>query len=823
MSLFKPKLQRATARERKKKKSKPPLRSFLDPQRLMAGGVFFGFGLLIAVVCFVGLSPAGPPLMEGQEARIRIVADFPYSYTSAIQRRKKIERARRQVPPVYRLEMAPYEAFRDSMEKLAGKLNEWSRHLAGEIEGLDDPALRMAEAEKFLRPRIKAFESASGYSANPESLAAILAQVEAGRAGEVLRESLLILENILRGGVYDPAQTALKTGANRLNIFEVRHESGRAAPVEAQEAQDALRSLRISLAALDVPREVSAALYQILSQGLEPNMVYDAEKSEMRIQEAIKRIKPEPVEVAKEESIIEPGSYVTAMDLEKLNVYRQELKKHTAANLGVNKLLVSRLFMTFVVLLAAAIYIKISHQQLHRQTRLLALAFLIILFNMLIIRLIYEAAELEIGGSLNPALVAVSPYLSPVALGPVILAVLLGSWHGVLAALLVSVFYALMQGNSLALLLVSLLASLTGIYYCRNVQVRTRLLGAGLLSGLCVAISAFFLGLRDNLSLALILQQMGAGLVVGVLTGMAVVGFLPVLEKLFRRCTDITLLELTDFNHPLLRRLQMEAPGSYHHSLMVANLSERAAVQIGANPLVCRVCSYFHDAGKLVKPEYFAENQREGANPHLHRNPSMSALVIKSHVKEGSALAKQHKLPRLITDVIQQHHGTSLIQYFYYKALAKQRANLAAYYFNDAPVIDFDQVSESTYRYEGPKPRSRESAIIMLADSVEAACRSLKKITPQSVRDLIENIVQTRIEDGQLDDTAITLREISKIKDSFHFILLNMLHSRVEYPSKEKQKQAAAEVKEAHQRPSNGAPRNEKNAHAGKQTETAAK
>ncbi|HLS28804.1 MAG TPA: HDIG domain-containing protein, partial [Opitutales bacterium] len=223
------------------------------------------------------------------------------------------------------------------------------------------------------------------------------------------------------------------------------------------------------------------------------------------------------------------------------------------------------------------------------------------------------------------------------------------------------------------------------------------------------------------------------------------------------------------------------APGTYHHSLVVANLSENAANAIGANGLLCRVCAIFHDIGKIIKPEYFIENQREGINPHNDRSPSFSALVIKSHVKDGVDLAVNYKLPRVVIDVIRQHHGTSLIQYFYHQAKQKELAESEP---SDGtpPARDVDKVSESTYRYDGPKPQFRESAIIFFADAVEAASRTLKKATPQSIAELIDKIVTSRIEDGQLDECPLTLQEIAEIKKSFAFSLVNMLHNRIEYP-----------------------------------------
>jgi hypothetical protein len=230
--------------------------------------------------------------------------------------------------------------------------------------------------------------------------------------------------------------------------------------------------------------------------------------------------------------------------------------------------------------------------------------------------------------------------------------------------------------------------------------------------------------------------------------------------------------------------MQVEAPGSYHHSLMVANLAENAASAVGANPLLCRACSLFHDIGKMKQPEYFTENQTALTNPHSRRNPAMSALIIKSHVKEGVEMAREHRLPKVVRDVIRQHHGTTLVKYFYHEAkkqVRQERLPLGG-------GADLDEPDESTYRYDGPKPRFRESAIIFFADSVEAAARSLRKVTKHSVEELLETIFVDRLEDGQLDECPLTLEEVATIKSSFISTILNMLHSRIEYPENEKPK-----------------------------------
>jgi putative nucleotidyltransferase with HDIG domain len=269
----------------------------------------------------------------------------------------------------------------------------------------------------------------------------------------------------------------------------------------------------------------------------------------------------------------------------------------------------------------------------------------------------------------------------------------------------------------------------------------------------------------------------------GILTAMIVSGALPILETLFGLTTDISWLEAADLNHPLLRRLTLEAPGTYHHSLVVANLGESAAEVVGANPTMCRVCAYFHDIGKLVKPEYFTENMRAGRNPHDELAPTMSALIIIAHVKEGVDLALKHKLSQRIIDVIQEHHGTSLVNYFYMRALQQQEDARQGGKIMNMREEDIPEVREESFRYSGPRPQSREAGIISLADAVESASRCLEKVTPNRLEQLIHDIIEKRIIDGQLDECDLTMREVNAIAENFAYTLTNMLHSRIAYPT----------------------------------------
>src|SRR5208283_649869 len=253
----------------------------------------------------------------------------------------------------------------------------------------------------------------------------------------------------------------------------------------------------------------------------------------------------------------------------------------------------------------------------------------------------------------------------------------------------------------------------------------------------------------------------------GIMVAAIVSLLLPVIEYVFAVTTDISLIELMDLDQPLMRNLMIAAPGTYHHSIIVGNLAEAAAEAVGANPLLARVTACYHDIGKIRMPEYFVENQTNSVNKHEKLMTHMSSMILISHVKEGVELARQYKMPKQIADIIQQHHGTSLITFFYQKALEQTKDEL--------PL-------QEDYRYPGPKPQTRVAAIVMMADSVEAASRSLAEPTPARISALVDKIINHIFLDGQIDECELTLKDISEIKKRFTFILTSIFHRRIEYP-----------------------------------------
>ncbi len=378
-------------------------------------------------------------------------------------------------------------------------------------------------------------------------------------------------------------------------------------------------------------------------------------------------------------------------------------------------------------------------------------------------------------------------FFLPLATAALLTTILLGSTAGLAVGIWTGLATAMMFNDSFPLFIIAMIVTVITAYLAPNIRTRSKVIRIGIIIGLCkTACLSGFTALNwdsDTMNVTLVLHQAAACLVSEFLAAAIVLLFLPAFETLFRITTDMVLFELSDLGHPILQRLAIEAPGTYHHSLIVANLAQAAADEIGANSLLARICSYFHDIGKLTKPEFFAENIQLQNNPHDDLPPSMSTLVITAHVKEGLSLAVLHKLPAPVMNVIREHHGTSLLSYFHHKAKSQLEFELGSQ--EDTQGNGNSTLDENDFRYPGPRPSTRESGIICLADAVEATSRTLKKATPGNIESMVNDIVNTRLKDGQLDDCTMTLEELTRVKRSFMFTLSNMLHGRVPYPENE--------------------------------------
>jgi hypothetical protein len=339
---------------------------------------------------------------------------------------------------------------------------------------------------------------------------------------------------------------------------------------------------------------------------------------------------------------------------------------------------------------------------------------------------------------------------------------------------ILSIFVTLALGQGIGFFLIAFAGLVTCSALLMEVRSRSKLIEVGGACALALGGSTIIVGMLKMDPAGYTLVQAAYAALAGLGSGFVVLGVLPFIERVFHITTGMTLLEYQD--HPLLRRLALEAPGTYNHSLQVASISEEAANAIGADALLCRVASYYHDIGKLRKPDYFIENQVDGGNRHLNLNPNMSLLVIVGHVKDGVEMAKEYKLPRAFVPIIQQHHGTTLVEYFYREACQRQQEKLAAGDLDACkPVEDCD------YRYPGPRPRSREAAIVMMADTCESACRAMTEPTPGRIEGRVNDLFQKRLLDGQFDDSPITLRELDGVRRSVVKSLVGIYHGRIAY------------------------------------------
>lgn len=755
------------------------LAAALDTSRLAAVALFVVTVAAIVLVSFVGVTNRTLPVLPNQVASVRIVAAVPFDYESRLKTEAARARLAERVPPVYRIDPEPLRRFTLHLDELVASLAPY-------------PTLSRPQRAGFLAENTALHNSRGPYRSLPEDVA-LLAPSESSPA-RLVEIGLGILRAIHAQGITDPADLGGENNADRLKLFQVLRPDGTVATRPVESIEDALTYLRVNLAAEEPDRSRASALYRIFRDGVTPNLVFDREATAARRTEAVRDLPSIRVSVERGQSIIEPDTRVTQEQFEMLEAHRRALAANTGPLEEATRL-AGRILLVLAMLAASLIYIRLEDPETLQSNSRLALLALVVLANLALVRGTYSLGSLDYFLE-NSSAASLLPYIAPVLIAPLIVALLIDAGSAIFMALFLSIFTSVIWGGRLDLLVLEFLAALVAIQGVVQTRRRNRILRASLHAGVTLAAGVLLLGFAERLPPLAVLKQMLAGLGAALLCGVLVVGLLPFLENLFKRTTDITLLELTDYNHPLLRLMQMEAPGTYHHSLVVAQLAENAAAAIGANPLLARVCALFHDIGKTTKPHYFTENQMSGENPHDDANPSLSALVIKAHVKDGVDLALRHKLPRPVIDVIQQHHGTTLIRYFYQRALQALRRKADSgsplpplLGMSSDPAHENAQrgttpsVPEQTYRYDGPRPRFKESAIIHLADGIEAAARSLTKVSPQHLDEIIDQIVRERLNDGQLDESPLTFAELTKIKDSFQHTLVTMLHGRVAYPA----------------------------------------
>ena len=727
--------------------------------------------LAVYLVCFAWRSQSFIPAMTTQKAMVRVLSGLTFEYQSDIKTKAARDRAAERVPPSYDVLKFSEGAYQANILKLVEMLNARQAPKAGPDYGADEfshessPDLASVSDEEFL----ELIKRNTGFNIYAADLPYIFSDTHSENRQKIFLLVLTPLKEIINDGIYDDNDPIFTTAGALYDI------DGKTQKRRSQ--SEARKALKSRLNSLGISDALSDAFYRIFNSDLRPNIVFNEAETKKKRELARANVKPVIVLVTEGETIIEPSKKPSALDIERLIAYKKEYDKNAKLT-SLGSEIVRQLTISFLLMSSAALFIIVSKSSQTRRPKNVALFSLLLILNLLLERfVIYVASAVPFQTDEN--WIYVFTFGTPVIFGPILQVLLCSAYTGFVMSLILSVLTTIMLGHQVDFFVVLFASSLVAIFYCNRAQRRRQVIVSGMLYGLVLAIFSMIISSAIyEFEASTLIKQGTVAIITGFVTGVAATLILPLFERLFNISSNITLLEFTDYNNPLLRMLQMEAPGTYHHSLMVAQIAEQAALKIKANPLVCSVGALYHDVGKIIKPEFFAENQAS-KNPHDTQTPSMSALIIKSHIREGLDLAKKYKMPNIVFDAINQHHGNTVISYFYNKAL-----NLAGANANREQLFQALRdagIEESTYRHEGTRPQTTETAILMLADSCEAASRSLKRVTPHSIEELVDKIFQTKMSDGQLDECPITLKQIAKVRESFIFTLQNMLHSRVEY------------------------------------------
>jgi cyclic-di-AMP phosphodiesterase PgpH len=734
------------------------LRSQLTWLDLLVG---FGAAVVMAVLLIAYRYQSVPDYQAGEVSTedVRALQDTTYEDSAATAQARAS--ARERSPEVYDFDGALVARIeRDISQEFT-----LARNILAEKKVPPKGPLGAAEQAELLGE----LKNSLGRSISPTILPILLGhRFSASLEGSILR----VLDAVLRGCIVDEQSWPQFLGAQR-NGITVRDNT-----IQAERTLTEAYMVRNRITAREYLRqfhpefsEVTAAertqLLAYMDSLLVPNLFYNQAETDRRRENAASRVVPVQITIPQGKAIISKGETVTPAIVAQLAALRRQQNP---------KLFLAQ-FAGYFLFIAAFLYSLwryfVLYQNRQRKIRHRTLLILVVMIGVLVLtRLLTGLADIL--SERLPMEVFQNPvqfyYMIPFAFGAILITLLVDVNLGIFSSMLVAMIAGLFYRDSY-IAVYTFIGSLAGVYSVRHYKDRAAILKAGLT--ISVANMASILGVdclrQIPINLWGITLQMASGIVSGALASAMASTLLPTLESLFKITTDIRLLELSNLNAPILRRLSVEAPGTYHHSLMLATLGERAAEAIGANSLLVRVGAYYHDLGKMLKPEYYVENQAFGINKHESLSPSMSCLIIASHVKDGLELAKETKLSQDLRDLIPQHHGTRIMTYFYRKAL-------------DSSNGKNQEIDEADFRYPGPKPQTKESAILMMADSIEAASRTLNDPSPAQVQGMIDRLIEAILADNQLDECDITLREIGLVKEAFFKHLTGLYHRRLDYP-----------------------------------------
>lgn len=486
----------------------------------------------------------------------------------------------------------------------------------------------------------------------------------------------------------------------------------------------------------------------IVNAKILPNKFLDIETTNKEKEKAAEEV--QPVIIKEGEIIVNRNEIV---DQQSYDLLKNSglLREERSVNYG---LIIGAILIALIIELIFGLYLYYFEREIFGDQKLMVVIFIVTVLVLLI----------------SKSISTVSGYLMPVSTATILIAILINARVSLLVNIFIGVLLGITTSMEASVMTMVFLGGIIGTFSAINTQQRSNIMIIGVAIALFNGVTILGFGMASSLDARILFTRTVYGIVSGLLSAVLAIGSMPIWENIFGILTPIKLLELMNPNQPLLKKMLIEAPGTYYHSILVGNLSENAADEVGANSLLVRAGSYYHDIGKLKRPYFFKENQTGRDNPHDKISPNMSALIITNHTKDGIEMSEKCSLPKEIKDIMVEHHGTTLVSFFYHKAMNEDGVNP-------------NTVLESRFRYGGPKPQSKESAIVMLADSVEAAVRAIREPDKDKISSMISNIVRSKLEDGQLDECGLTLKDLKSIEKSFANTLLGIYHERIEYPS----------------------------------------
>ncbi|MCJ7545383.1 MAG: HDIG domain-containing protein [Deltaproteobacteria bacterium] len=686
-----------------------------------------------------------------------------------------------EVPPLYRLGDVAQKDLRTDrdllvrdkgatekkMEDAAHKVlpvYDYEPSILPEIEGIIDSAfsvLRRRSAEKTQKGEV---EHILGFELTPREFLVL----KAYRFNEkLIKLAEDLIAPLMQQGIVSDKELLLQEEGIVVRNTQTGEEVTRrdlSSLIDYREAKEAIKKTLEGHEAQHIPADLRGAMVKIINNLLSPNFTFNRQETDRRREVERTLVKPVFFSIEKGEILLRKGERVTEEALLKLEALREERRRGGTLVMVIGFFLLTGFFVASFYIFSTQNIRKIS------PTNKDILFLILVLISSLGMARISVAVAEGLAGAFPGDPLSSYYYFFPVAAGAMLIRVVLNSEVALVYSIFASLLTGLLLGEGIFLPLFYLIGSIVGAHSVARCDQRTQLIKGGLLVGLANFLLISFQGMSTGRIFAVdILFGLLMGLAGGAVAGIIVVGITPVVESIFGYTTDIKLLELANLDQPILKEMLMKVPGTYHHSMIVGNLAETGARAIAVNPLLARVSAYYHDIGKITKPQYFIENQTTGNNRHDKLTPSMSSLILVSHVKDGIELAKEHKLGSKIINIIRQHHGTRIINFFYQKAKEQEDPGV-------------QEVEEKDFRYLGPKPQTKEAGLVMLADAVEASSRTLDDPTPARIQGLVQKIINDIFIDGQLDECELTLKDLNAIAKSFNIVLNAIHHQRIEYP-----------------------------------------